>query len=181
MKNQEKENQNEKNEKQEKIINHPLSHSWCLWAHLPHDTNWTIESYKLIYTFQTVEATIALMETLPDVLVKNCMLFLMKEGIMPIWEDKQNRGGGSFSYKVANKSVYDVWKELTYCIVGNTVSENKSFMNSVTGITISPKKSFCIVKIWLSSCEYQDSTLITNELSEIKSSGCLFKKHVPES
>ena len=174
----------EQDNTQEKVIinhNHPLSHSWCLWAHLPHDTNWTIESYKLVYTFKTVEATIALLETLPDILVKNCMLFLMKEGIMPIWEDKLNRAGGSFSYKVVNKCVYDVWKELTYSIVGNTVCENVNFMNSVTGITISPKKSFCIVKIWLSSCEYQDSTIITNELSEIKSSGCLFKKHVPES
>ena len=25
---------------------HPLSRQWTLWTHLPHDTDWTINSYK---------------------------------------------------------------------------------------------------------------------------------------
>ena len=89
---------------------HKLSDKWTLWAHLPHDTDWSIKSYKPIYTFDTVEQSIAVTETLPEILVKNCMLFLMREGIMPIWEDPGNRDGGCFSYKVVNKSVYEVWK-----------------------------------------------------------------------
>ena len=34
---------------------HKLSHRWTLWAHLPHDTDWTINSYKKVYTTTTVE------------------------------------------------------------------------------------------------------------------------------
>ena len=61
-----------------KVDYHNLANNWTMWAHLPHDTDWSVESYKKIFAFQSAEETIALSETMPEVLVKNCMLFLMK-------------------------------------------------------------------------------------------------------
>lgn len=159
---------------------HALASKWTMWAHLPHDTDWSINSYKKIYTMETVEQAIALTETLPDVLVKNCMLFLMRDGIKPIWEDPQNRAGGCFSYKISNKSVYEVWKELSYVLVGESISIQPSFVANVTGITISPKKNFCIIKIWMSTCANQNPSIVTDEVKGMTSQGCLFKRHVPE-
>lgn len=159
---------------------HKLTNNWCLWAHLPHDIDWSINSYKKIYTLTTIEESIAITETLPEILVKNCMLFLMREGIKPIWEDPENRNGGCFSYKISNKNVYEVWKQLTFVIVGNTISKKNDFVDSITGITISPKKNFCIIKIWVSNCLFQDANNVTNEIKEITPVGCLFKKHTPE-
>ena len=159
---------------------HMLSDRWTLWAHLPHNTDWSIKSYIPIYTFASVEETIAVTETLPPVLVENCMLFLMKEGIKPTWEDPQNRNGGCFSYKVSNKNVATVWRDLTYVVVGGSISNQSSYVNKVTGITISPKKNFCIIKIWKSDCSNQNPAVVTNELKGLSSHGCLFKKHTPE-
>lgn len=159
---------------------HKLSDTWTLWAHLPHDIDWSISSYKKIYDTSTVEETIAVMETLPQILVQNCMLFLMREGIKPIWEDEKNRNGGCFSYKVSNKNVYEVWKELSYVVVGGTVSEQNSFVNRVTGITISPKKNFCIIKIWMSDCSNQNPNVVDQNIKGLTAQGCLFKKHSPE-
>ena len=159
---------------------HMLSDRWTLWAHLPHNTDWSINSYIQIYTFVSIEETIAVTETLPPILVENCMLFLMKEGIRPTWEDPQNRNGGCFSYKVSNKNVYHVWRDLTYVVVGGTISKQDSFVNKVTGITISPKKNFCIIKIWMSDCSNQNPGVVTNDLKGLSSQGCLFKKHTPE-
>jgi translation initiation factor 4E len=159
---------------------HYLSDKWTLWAHLPHNTDWSIKSYIPIYTFASVEETMAVTETLPPVLIENCMLFLMKEGIKPTWEDPQNRNGGCFSYKVSNKNVAKIWKELTYVTVGGTLSNHASYVNKVTGITISPKKNFCIIKIWMSDCSNQNPEVVTSELKGLISQGCLFKKHAPE-
>jgi hypothetical protein len=157
-----------------------LSDKWTLWAHLPHDTDWSIKSYKEIFTVSTVEETIAITETLPPILVQNCMLFWMREGIKPTWEDPKNRAGGCFSYKVINKTVYDSWKELTYFTLGNTLSKQASFVDKVTGFTISPKKNFCIIKIWMADCANQNPAIVTNEIKGIVSQGCIFKKHAPE-
>jgi len=159
---------------------HKLRYKWNLWAHLPQDPDWTVKSYKKIYQFKTVEETIAITESLPADLVKNCMLFVMKDGITPMWEDSKNRNGGCFSYKVSNKNVFEVWRDLTYGIVGETISTNSAFVNCVTGITISPKKNFCIVKIWMTNCDHQNPQIVISEIRNLTAQGCLFKKHTPE-
>jgi len=159
---------------------HKLSSNWTIWAHLPHDTDWSIQSYKNMYTMKTVEECIAIMETVPDVLVKNCMLFLMKEGVKPIWEDPKNRNGGCFSYKIINKNVYEVWRDLAYVVMGGSISKSSNFVSNVTGITISPKKNFCIIKVWMSNCANQDPGIVTPDVKGLSPHGCLFKKHMPE-
>jgi len=158
---------------------HSLSDKWTLWAHLPHDTEWSLKSYTKIYEFETVEDAVAITEMLPPKLIMNCMLFIMRSGITPIWEDTRNRNGGCFSYKVTNSDVPFAWKQLTYSIVGETISNTQSLLPHVNGITISPKKNFCIVKIWLATCDFQNAAII-RELRGITSHGCLFKRHIPE-
>jgi hypothetical protein len=159
---------------------HSLKIKWNLWAHLPQDPDWSVKSYKSIYQFTNLEETIAITETLPEALIQNCMLFIMKDGIVPMWEDTKNRNGGCFSYKVSNKYVSEVWRDLTYVLVGDTISSSTSFVNSVTGITISPKKNFCIIKIWMTNCDHQNPQLVTSEIKNLIPQGCLFKKHTPE-
>ena len=75
---------------------HELSDKWVLWAHLPHDTNWTVQSYTRILGFNTAEDAVAIMERTPEVVIKNCMLFLMRSHINPVWEDPANKSGGLF-------------------------------------------------------------------------------------
>jgi hypothetical protein len=156
---------------------HALSGSWTLWSHLPHDTDWSLNSYTKICQFNTVEEAVAVTEMLPPKLIVNCMLFLMRTGISPIWEDVRNRNGGCFSYKISNKIVHETWKFLTYILLGETISKNQSFVSSVTGITISPKKNFCIIKIWLSNCSYQNPEIITNEIKGIVNHGFANDSH----
>jgi hypothetical protein len=158
---------------------HKLSDKWTLWAHLPHNTDWGLKSYIPISTFTTIEETIAVTESLPAPLVENCMLFMMRQGVNPIWEDPKNRNGGCFSYKVLNKNVAKAWSELTYRVVGGSISNGNAFVKSVTGITISPKKNFCIIKIWMCNCDHQNPTVVL-PIKGLQAQGCLFKKHTPE-
>jgi hypothetical protein len=156
---------------------HPVKCGWMLWAHLPQDNNWGLDSYKRVSRFESIEETVAITETLPEPLVKNCMLFVMRDGIAPMWEDPRNRDGGNFSYKISNKIVAETWRDLSYMLVGETLSSNNDIANSVTGISISPKKNFCIIKIWFNNCKNQNPALITSEIPGITSQGVLFNKH----
>ena len=112
-------------------------------------------------------------------IVKNCMLFVMRNGITPMWEDKHNRQGGCFSYKVSNRFVPDVWKQLFFLLCGESLCIKKEDNQYVNGITISPKKNFCIIKIWLADSHIQDPDTITH-INNLNKTGCLFKKHAPE-
>ena len=160
---------------------HLLTNSWCLWAHMPADSDWSPQSYIKIYTFNTVEEMISITETLAstEVLIKSCMLFLMKDNILPFWEDKNNINGGCFTYKVSNKIVVDSWKKLTYSAVGNTITQNAEFNKNINGITISPKKNFGVLKVWMKTCEHQNPDMINSTIPGIKRDGSIFKKHDP--
>ena len=156
-----------------------LNCNWTLWAHLPHDTKWDLSSYKKIMTFSSVEEAIVVTGAIPHKLVRACMLFIMREGITPMWEDPRNKDGGSFSYKVSNKIVPGAWRDLTYKLVGESMIVEPSVQNAINGITISPKKNFCVIKIWMANCDSQDATIIGDSIQGIVSHGCLFKKHNP--
>ena len=156
-----------------------LSDKWVLWAHLPHNTDWSLRSYTNICLLDTVETVISLNRTLPEQLVQNCMLFLMKKGILPMWEDPNNLKGGCFSFKVPNKNIRNVWKNISYMLTGNTLSKNKELVKSINGVTISPKKSFCILKIWMKTITFQSITELNN-VPELSFTGCIFKKHKPD-
>ena len=158
---------------------HSLSDTWILWAHLPHDTDWSIKSYTKIFEFNTLEQAVTITEMLQPKLIVNCMLFLMRKGINPIWEDERNRNGGCFSYKIINKDVPGAWKQMSYLLVGETMSDNINILSHINGITISPKKNFCIMKVWVANCLFQDATVI-RDVEGVSSHGCLFKRHVPE-
>ncbi len=157
-----------------------LANSWNLYYHLPQCKLWDLDSYKpIMKNIKTAVDVIALNEKIEPKLIKYCMLFLMKDGITPMWEDKKNRNGGCFSFKVPNKQVIDVWKSLFYAVCGESLCVNKAHNELVNGITISPKKGFCIIKIWLLDCTLQDPDTII-DIPNLSKQGCLFKKHEPE-
>lgn len=162
------------------LSKYDLNGKWKLYYHLPQNNKWDLSSYTVILgDINTAEKVIVLNEHIHENIVKNCMLFLMRDGITPMWEDKKNRSGGCFSYKIVNKFVPEVWRNLMYLTCGETLTTNKAKCNHINGITISPKKNFCIIKIWLDTIEFQDPAFIV-DLPNLPRQGCLFKKHEPE-
>lgn len=153
---------------------------WDLYYHLPQDKNWDVSSYKLIMGgIDTAKKTVAIVDTLSANITKYCMLFVMRDGITPMWEDPRNRNGGCFSYKVMNKHVPDVWKTMFYALCGETLSTDPKYNHLINGITVSPKKNFCIIKIWLADYSLQDGGVILN-IPNLTKQGVAFRKHAPE-
>lgn len=157
-----------------------LNNKWDLLYHLPNNNNWELESYvPIINNIQSADSILLLNEKISEVIVTNCMLFVMKEGITPLWEDPQNRKGGCFSYKILNKHVYDVWKQLFFLICGETLFSDEEYNKNVNGISISPKKNFCIIKVWMKTTTNHDITKISR-IRNLIANECIFKSHQPE-
>ena len=157
-------------------ISQTLNDTWTLWYHLTSDNNWNVDSYKKIITIRTLEETTYLANELSELYITNCMFFIMKNDIFPVWEDQSNKNGGCFSFKIQNRQVYEIWNSLIYLIMGNTLFDDINHMKLVNGITISPKKYFCIIKVWMSTCEIDDINLL-NKNANISYETCMFKKH----
>ena len=156
---------------------HQLNDKWVLYNHLPSVKDWTINGYNIIMSnIDTIEKMITLNRALPENMIKYSMLFYMRKGVSPLWEDPANKGGGCFSYKVLNKHVIQVWRQMMYLTSGESLALDPSYNKSVNGITISPKKNFCIIKIWLKDTEHQNPQLINN-IEHLTKHGSMFKRH----
>ena len=170
---------NSKNITEKSLIYNPIQNKWNYFLHLHDNKDWSINSYIKMVSIDNIENAILLNDEIHYDLIKKSMMFLMKNDINPLWEDEQNKNGGCFSYKVLNKDIEQVWKKVYYHLVGCTITKNKNHYKNINGITLSPKKKFCILKIWMSSCELKDPDIFI-EISNLDKTGCLFKKHCPE-
>lgn len=129
-----------------------LNDTWHLYFHDPFDTNWTLESYKRISTLSSVEDFWKNMEHLKSNIHKG-MFFVMREHVFPCWDDTNNITGGCLSIKILKDNVADFWEDLCMKLLGETLlkTEHQEHWNEINGISTSPKKHFCIIKIWLKS------------------------------
>jgi len=115
----------------EENIVHNLNRKWILWSHLPQNPDWTLKSYNQICSLNTLEDVVAVLNIIPDNLLTSCMIFIMREGITPLWEDVKNRDGGCFKYRIINKHVPQTLKHMVYTLVGETLSSNKLFLQKL--------------------------------------------------
>ena len=156
------------------VNEYKLNSNWNFYIHLQNDDNWDYSGYHKIITLKQAEEVILLNEEISFDLIKKTMLFVMRENIKPMWEDIENQDGGGFSFKVHNKNIEFVWKKLFYLLVGESLT-NKSV--TINGISLSPKKSFCIVKIWMKDCKLINPSIF-QDIEYMDKNTCIFKKHV---
>ena len=83
------------------------------------------ESYIKLATFSSIEEFSIVYNNLKPLHIQNSMLFVMREGINPIWESEENKDGGCFSFKIYRQDIYEAWNELSYLLIGKIYSKKK--------------------------------------------------------
>ena len=156
------------------INEYKTTNKWCFYIHLQNNDNWDFSSYEKIMTINSVEEAILINNEINLEFIKKSIMFVMKNNIKPMWEDIENKNGGGFSFKVHNKHVENVWKTLFFMLIGDSLSKE-----SINGISISPKKSFCIIKVWMKDCKHINPSILAN-IDNMDKTTCLFKKHCSE-
>lgn len=131
-------------------LNTPLPETFTLWFHSSSDQDWSINSYHEIFNFNTVDEYLTLLMAIysrPKMLL-NGMFFIMRQNIKPTWEDPVNRDGGCFTWKVEKEDVPAAWENMCMLFVSGELNQifNRYGFN---GISISPKKTNNILKVWL--------------------------------
>lgn len=154
-----------------------LNTNWCLWYHSIKDTNWKKNSYKNIYTIRNLYDLKSVNDIIQKIHLQNSMLFIMREGIFPTWEDPDNREGCCISYKIPNS----VLKEQFDLILNNMLSEDilldKANVDYLNGLSIIPKKEFNIVKLWLRNPDENYTESLKEYEPHFVKDKSFFKKH----
>jgi hypothetical protein len=135
----------------------PLPCRWVMYYHSPEDKSWSKDSYTKVTTIGKLEDFFALHTAIPDYCLHYGMFFIMREGILPIWEDPKNMNGGCWSYKVPLSQVPAIWRDMTIQLIIEKLSTVPGLIN---GISISPKRGFSVVKIWNKSSKQSATSLL---------------------
>jgi len=101
------------------------------------------------------------------------MFFLMKNDIFPTWEDPKNRMGGCISFKYDN-NILNEWLKILLVSITDDLSE---YNNEINGLSISPKKEFNIIKVWIKDDKKDYRILIKEYEPFMKLDKCIYKKH----
>lgn len=140
-----------------------LNDTWILYFHDPDDEEWTGKSYKIQSTISSGEDWVGINISFSELWAKG-MFFLMREHIQPLWEDPNNKKGGCFSYKVNKPDASYYWNLLGSKLLTDSLTKDELHIDKVCGISISPKRNYCILRIWISSSEYQSLSLYNMDI-----------------
>lgn len=128
-----------------------LNDVWTFYFHDPYTNDWTNESYKLLGTISTVEEFWQHYSLVKENISKG-IFFIMRDYVFPSWDDPANLDGGCLSIKVLKENVPSFFEDIAIKLLGESLLKgDKSQWNKINGISTSPKKHFCIIKIWVKS------------------------------
>jgi hypothetical protein len=162
-------------ENKENIKNFDLKNKWILWFHKVNDNNWSIESYSKVLELNTYYDILFLLKELENITAG--MFFLMKENIIPIFEDKHNINGGYWSIRITKKDAYDYWEKILYYLCVDNLTTNEEYEKKINGVSISPKINNCIFKIWNSDYKGMKTEYLRNDLEFIKWEETFYLEH----
>ena len=157
---------------------------WNLWYH--HElNNWRIDGYRKIFHLKNIKDFWDLHNNI-DCLggVTNQHFFLMRDNILPIWEDTANRNGGSWSIKLNDISnVFNIWLKLATMMMGETIvkDEKHKLSKLVVGLSINLRnQNTCIIKIWNRDASLQSIKLLNDEINKEFGYNIIYKKNIVE-
>ena len=147
----------------------------ALWFHKVNDTGWGIDSYRKIVDFNDLDDFLYAYKMIES--FSSGMFFLMKKDVKPVYEDKENKDGGIFSFKLSKKVCKTFWYELSHLFIEGNLTNKKIDFSKITGISISPKTNNCIIKVWTNTCDNIDSGIFRDDIDNLFLDECIFRKN----
>ena len=143
-----------------------FQNTWILWYHDPEVTDYSLEGYVKIAVIQTPQQFWSVVETIPKIAWECGMFFFMKQGFRPQWEAPENETGGAWSKKIDASQTHTTFIDLmVHCISGELMIKHGE---TLSGITLSPKGQFHIVKVWNSATSISDRGFLNPKLAYFK-------------
>tara|TARA_Y100000817_G_scaffold314929_1_gene316129 strand:+ start:1125 stop:1610 length:486 start_codon:yes stop_codon:yes gene_type:complete len=155
-----------------------LNNNWTLWYHSIDNNEWTNSSYQKIIDIDNLYDVKILLDNLKSNHLQNAMFFMMRDEIFPTWEYPDNREGCSISFKVPASTLKNNWDLLITNIFTGNIFKNLEDIDKLNGISISPKKEFNIIKLWLKDNEKDYDKYINEYPPYLVKNKSLYKKHI---
>lgn len=149
-----------------------LTDNFTLWYHDVNNDDYSLKSYQKLMDINEYDDILYMLKKIKN--INSGMFFLMRSHITPLWENKYNKKGGFWTFKVSKQNSYNMWCELllNFCI--NYLSNDDK---QITGISVSPKINNCIFKIWNNDKFNNDIKFLRDDLEYMDLNEGLYRPH----
>jgi hypothetical protein len=141
-----------------------FNNKFHLYIYININNVWGKDSYKKIYTIESYSDFWKIYNNYSKIggLLKN-NIFLMKNDIYPLWEEKENINGGCWTYKIHISKLAELWEDLSCYFVNNILCPE--IPDEINGLTICIKKNnLCLIKIWNSDAQHNSLNYINKKI-----------------
>lgn len=160
-----------------------LEDTWGAYAHGPLDRDWRHCSYRILGApISDIAGFWLLWNSISD-LVTRSMVFVMRDGVHPSWDDPANLDGSIASAIVPMADSPAAFLELVQMALGETLvvdrgtddagdsnqtsgrtersepPESRGTHMDLNGVSIGPKRGFCVIKVWMRTLETDTSRI----------------------
>lgn len=152
---------------------------WSLWYHHEKD-NWKISGYKKIYEINNSTDFWKFYNNWDKIKgIHYKHYFLMKNEIIPLWEDIENINGGCWSFKVSEDQTLNLWTDLSVYLVCNQLLNNNS---DIVGLSVCLKKNNnSVIKIWNKNSKNSSLNNINIDIIKKWGTDIIYIAHMPEN
>lgn len=149
--------------------NMEISSTWTVWTHDNKNDDWSVASYDPIYKISNIGEMWRFLNVFGNLNNSDYQYFIMRNGIMPIWEDNNNRDGCicSIMLECTNRTYKHIYTDICIdafiafcCLVFNEsfVSNN----SDINGLCYSSKQRNVLIKFWIK--KYKDNKNFKDKL-----------------
>jgi hypothetical protein len=151
---------------------------WKLYFHESDDKSTGLDSYKMIYTAASWEGLGTLLRELGPPRILGGILKVMRGETSPLWENKANIRGGAYCLKIPRRSAVEVFTRYVAAAAADCATTDPA-ANPIVAVTISPKRHFCIIKLWNQDAKaHHDPAAIALLHEEVRTEEILYRPHV---
>ena len=155
-----------------------LPNPWVLWMH-NRDDNWMEDSYKELIVIPSIPTFWRVLNNFYFLGYGLKHLYWMREGIMPTWEDVNNRNGSFCTFQTDIYGTPELFQ--SFCLAMATESllvDGKT--SQLNGISVDPKPRCVILKLWSKSAEDFRPFFHPDMENRLEGVSTQFRKIVPE-
>jgi len=112
-------------------------------------------------------------------------VYLFKEGFQPVWEDRRNINGGSWTFRVPKINGPDFWTRVQLMAIGEKLQECLDVGDQLCGVGLSVRFNSHLISVWHRHASQQKSidAILVTVLEELpaelkpKPDNYFYKKH----
>lgn len=151
---------------------------WTFYFHESDDKSWDLASYKKIHAAGSWEGLGTLLREMGPTRIMGGVLKVMRGDTSPLLENKCNIRGGAYCLKIPRRTAVEVFTRYLAAAAAECATTDPA-ANPIVGVTISPKRGFCIIKIWnRDAAKHNSPAEIAILHPDVRTEEILYRNHI---